>query len=849
MELLERDDVLQDLVGLVDRARSGDGHIALLRGEAGIGKTAVARAVARAVAKDARVLWGACDDLLAARPLGPVWDMASADPGLADALRADDQRLVRQALLDVFTRTHRPTVAVFEDVHWADGATLDLLTLVGRRIEDTHTLLLVTFREVLADHPLRVVLGDLPASRVHSHRLRPLSRDAVASLADDPEVTARVFEQTGGNPFLVSALLSDPGQQVPATVRDLMGSLLARLAGKAERLVQLVSVVPGQAELALLDEIDPDLGDSFAAAANLGLLQLVDDAVAFRHELARTAIETGLDERRRRQLHLQVLEAGERLGFDPAQLAHHARLAGDVDAMVRLLPHAARHAAAGHSHREAITQLDALEPHLHLLPLDEQADLHELWATEAVFVTGEGLQHARVAVDLRRQMGDAPGVGAGMVRAARSAWAGGEYGEAADLLEGAVEVLEPVGGQDLALAYAEVARIAAQDDDPDRARSYAEKALVLAPEPSEARALALSTAGVERNLRAYPDGCAMLVEAAHIAESLGLAWMLQRARGNLIQAALDAKDVEHARRLNDAALATVDDDIVTSSYHVIMGGVIDTAAGDYEAAGPVLRDMVDRDTPAAGLQWFAEVAVAELLVRSGDAGAGPAVVRLWDRVCGVGQVPGRAWVGTLMAQYHWVFRQRDDPSTQRNLEILEETVERGGQWVVADHALWLWLDGHLDAIPDRAAPPVRWLGDGDWERTADWFAERGVPFEQAVALSLGDTDAQLEGLRIAQRIGARALAARLRDGLRADGATGIPRGPRAATRESPLGLTPRQGDVLTLLADGMSNANIAERLFLSVRTVENHVSAILAKLDVATRDEAVDVAAAAGDVG
>jgi DNA-binding NarL/FixJ family response regulator len=108
-----------------------------------------------------------------------------------------------------------------------------------------------------------------------------------------------------------------------------------------------------------------------------------------------------------------------------------------------------------------------------------------------------------------------------------------------------------------------------------------------------------------------------------------------------------------------------------------------------------------------------------------------------------------------------------------------------------------------------------------------------------VALSLGDTDARLEALRTAQSIGARALAARIRNDLRADDVSGIPRGPRRTTQDSHLGLTARQEEVGALLAERLSNAEIADRLFISRRTVENHLSAILSKLGVSSRDEAI----------
>lgn len=847
MNLLERERPLQRLGELVEQAGEGVGRIALIRGEAGIGKTSVVRALTRRVAVQAHVLWGSCDDLLAPRPLGPIVDMSFEEPRLADALTADDSNSVLSTMMELFTRALRPTVAVFEDVHWADGATLDLLTSLGRRIDRTHTLLVMTFREKIpASHQLGVVLGDLPKSFVENIELGPLSREAVGRLAGDEDLAIRVWGLSDGNPFLVAEMLRHTEDEVSTSVADTINSQVMRLTAKGERLVKLTSVVPGRLELDLLDEIDPGLRESIGEAEDAGLLDLTADALTFRHELARIAVESALTEPLRRELHLEMLAAGERLGLDSPRLAHHACLAVDVDAMVRWLPDAARQAADRMSHREVVALMKALEPHLEMLPVDVRADLLDLWAAEEQFTDGEGLQHAMAAVALRRQLGDATGVGTGLVRASRSAWAGADFVRAAELAQEAVDVLEHVGGEDLALAYAQLARVALQNLDRELGLQFSEQALALAPDPSQARALALATAGVCKNIMSYPDGSEMLVEAADIAESLGLAWELQRARGNLIETALSAKDIERAQRLNESALTSVDHDIGTSVWHVMMAASISAAIGDYEAAEPALNELVDSDRLPASLRWFSAGALAELLVRRGAAEAGLAVKRLWDRAPAFGQMQDLVQAATVSAEYHWVFRQRDDLAAQRSLEIFEHATAGRDQWAIGELALWLWLDGHLDAIPDQAAPPVRWLGDNQWERAAEWFADRGVPFEHAVALSLGGPDARLEALRVAQRIGARALAARLRNELRADRVTGIPRGPRQATRGSPLGLTPRQNEVLTLLAEGLANAEIADRLFISLRTVENHVSAILAKLGVANRDEALVVAVEAG---
>jgi DNA-binding NarL/FixJ family response regulator len=122
----------------------------------------------------------------------------------------------------------------------------------------------------------------------------------------------------------------------------------------------------------------------------------------------------------------------------------------------------------------------------------------------------------------------------------------------------------------------------------------------------------------------------------------------------------------------------------------------------------------------------------------------------------------------------------------------------------------------------------------------------GCPYEAAVALSLAeDADAIADAHERLLGMGARPAAAAAARRLRERGIRGIPRGPRRSTRQNPANLTRRELDVLALVADGLTNPEIAQRLFVSSRTVDHHVSSILRKLDVPTRARAVAAAAAA----
>ena len=608
-------------------------------------------------------------------------------------------------------------------------------------------------------------------------------------------------------------------------------------------------MIPGQVELELLNEIDPSLAVSIAELEDPGLLRLVDDRLVFRHELVRTTIESSLPESRRRQLHLEVLEACESLGLELSRRAHHATRAQAVEAMIRILPTAAQVAAAASSHREAAAHLRALGPYLDRVPTAERADLYESWAREERFVSGHGLDQALKAVALRKRLGDRRKLGASLLIACRSAYFSGDRELAEKLAQQVVNTLVGDRSEVLAAGYAELSRLRMLDRDLDSAIEYGERALALAPEPTLARANALINLGTAVAIRSYPDGIDLLKEGAQISKQLGNDEELHRAHCNIIATASQWLDLSTADEVNEVALAELTDlDLSTSGWHLIARANSELMRGNLAEAETELRDLLGRKSLEVGDRIGAAIGLATAMIRRGHWEARIAIEEASALCESFEEGQDHGSLANLWAEYLYLNQVDDDAITQHNLRVLKELETSATPWELAGLALWLWLDGRIEDIPDGAAEPVRWLRAGEWKRAADWFAEKRLPYEQATALGQGDTSAQLRGLELADEIDAKPLATQLRRRLREQGVSHIPRGPRPATGSSSIGLTARQTDVLRLMAGGLSNAEIAKRLFVSPRTVEKHVAAVLRKTHTATRQEAVAVAQEKGEI-
>ena len=458
--LLERDEANAHLEADLEHARLGVGRIVLVGAEAGGGKTSLVRSFTARHGGDVRFLSGACEALFTPRPLGPVYDIVQGlDHWSVEAPTTDADRTSYFGALLEELRAH-PTVAVFEDVHWADEATLDALKYLGRRIESSPSLLVLTFRddELGAHHALRL-LGDLPSGNTTRISLAPLSPRGVAELARRARTTgARALRGDRRQPVLRHRSSGCQRRRHPGD-----GSRRCPCpCGSPERW-RATPAGRGRGRTRIHRDRAPrgarrrrlhHLAECLAS----GMLDTVGRRLGFRHELARLAIEQSLTPDRRialNEIALRALAAQPEAEQDLSALAHHADVAGDAEAVRRFAPQAARGAAAVGAHREAAEQY-ARALSYHVAEDEERLSLLEGYALQAG-LTGRydaALEARQNAIALARTLDDRLRLGENLARVMSSAVSLGLNDLAEEANRESIEILEKLPpGRELALAY------------------------------------------------------------------------------------------------------------------------------------------------------------------------------------------------------------------------------------------------------------------------------------------------------------------------------------------------------------------------------------------------------------
>ena len=856
--LLERDEQFATLFEALGDARLGHGRVVLVAGEAGAGKTALVRGFCDAVAGRARILPGACDALSTPRPLGPFLDVVEGGDGLGELVRGGTQPA------DVFGPLRawlgeEPTVLVLEDLHWGDEATLDVLRLLTRRIEDVSALVVGTFRDdgLPRSHPMRILLGDLATTAsVDRLALAPLSREAVRELAVghdvDPEV---LYRTTEGNPFFVTQVLASGAAGVPTTVRD---AVLARTAGldrAALDLLEVVALVPPRAEPWLLDAVAGDSLDRIEDCLSSGLVASDERGVSFRHELARLATVDVTPSTRRRAIHRRVLDAlagRPDQELDYARLAHHAEAAGDAAAVLLYAPDAARSAAAAGAYREAAAQYERALRFAAALEPGERAELLE-GRSRACYLADdqlEAIEVIREAIRCRQEQ-RAP------LQEARALSELADYlscrGFLCDAQETKDRAFRLVEGHAEQREHAYVLQAAGRfrlDGDYDASIELGGRAVEIGERFGDEHVAghARVTVGVATGRRDLGAGLRLLEEAVQLARGTGQPEVVARAfnaMGYICAARYrhEQADAYYEAGLEHCAEHTSD---LWRINMLALSGLSFLAQGRFDDASRRAVAILDDPRESPWPHHTALVVLALVRARRGDPGARDALAETSTVDLQPEEFDAVVDQAAAHAEIAWMDRRPDEVHDATEA-TLQEAIERGDTESTSRLVFWRRLAELETGVPTGASGPYALVLAGKWEQAADEWARRGQPYETALALSQsGDVAALRRAHAELQRIGARPLAALVARELRDLGERDIPRGPRRSTRTNDAELTTRELDVLVLLADGLRNADIADRLVVSRRTVDHHVSAILRKLGVRTRGEAVAAATRIG---
>lgn len=851
MSLLEREPQLQALAAALAEAVAGSGGLVLISGEAGIGKTALVDRFVHDGRDQAHMLWGACDALFTPRPFGPLHDMAPRLKGALPALLSSDAP--RTALFSsvLVEFQNRPTIAVFEDVHWADEATLDLLKYLGRRITRTSALLVLTYRddELGPAHPLRALLGDLAANpAVRRLPLTPLSEDAVRTLvASQPLDPQALHRQTGGNPFFITEIIARPASGIPPTVREAVLARAARLSPSAQAVLQAAAIVGPRVEAWALAAVAGAEAHFVEECLHAGMLVAQGDLLAFRHELARETVVEAISPPRRLALHRMTLDALRHAPLtrgDVTRLAHHAEGAGDRDAVLEYAPAAARQASAAGAHHAAAELYKLALRFADDLPVRERAQLWDAYARERgpLDPKSEAIAAWRTTAELWREADDPQRRGDSLAYLAMSLSEIGAKAECEQALEAALAVLEALPPSPLLMVtYKTKALLYLYSAKDTLAIPLAERALSVARQIEDESVIGSAYEGL--------GICWLGTDPARACAYLEQSFALQREAkvdirfagicANLSSVYSEYYQFKDAERVLAEGLAFVAERDQDRNQAFMLGwqALMLAHQGHWAKAVEIASQSMQRATSG---QIPALMALGRVRARRGDPDAiGPLQTALETGIK-QGNLQRIGLIRAPLAEAAWLAGDRE-LALEHARAVYDIVVAKHHPWLTGELAFWRWRAGDdLPPLPEWTAKPFALHIAGDWRAAAEEWERLGCPYEQARALADGDSDAHLAALAIFDRLSARPAAAALRERMRAAGAARVPKGPRAATRQNPFGLTERQAGVLALLAEDLTNAEIAARLHLSPKTVDHHISAVFAKLDVHSREEAAE---------
>ncbi len=859
MELIERAEFLELLEARLTKVNEGEGHSVFVSGEAGIGKTSLVKAFTRSLKKGYKIYQGTCDALFTPRPLAPLYDILLQ--AKSDLWKSSTGLEERAALFTNFfhelASQKEPTLIVFEDIHWADEATLDFIKFLARRITQLPCLFILTYRdnEIYSQHPLRNVMGQLPPDSFTRIQLPHLSRRVVEKMAGEKGYSGEdVYSISGGNPFYVNEILASYSPGIPDNIRDSVLYVFNRQEERTRRIWELLSVIPTGFEIKYLEKFEPQYEEALERSLEAKILIVSDGLIYFKHELYRRTIEASLSPLFRVALNKKILdlflENFELVG-DTERIIHHAKNANEYYLVVHYAPLAAKRDACLGAHIEAAKlYLSAIE-YYQGNDKDLLLQFYESYAYECYLTNQvkEAIIYTSKALQLWQEKNDREKTGNSLRFLSRLWWFEGNRKKAEQFAGQAIEVLDQqTASRAKAMAYSNMSQLKMLSEQSEECIFWGGKAIDMAKELGDEEILshALNNVGdVQTRVPVTQEkGMELLRQSLEIALKNSYHEHAARAYTNLGHSAMITMDYPYAKEILEAGIRYCEQRNLDSwtTYMSSSKARLYLDTGHWDEACQIADALMKTENQAAVVKIGALTVLATVKMRCGDTDVLPLLKEAKIKAFETMELQRIIPVLAAFLEYEWVNGQQFIEK-----EALDNTIsmvdKMGNIYENSLFAYWLFkaraqqitlkesFDGYITGNKKEMVL-----------KAAAIWKKAGCPYEQALALFEGADEDKRSAITIMQGLGAHTVCEKMKMDMRNSGIKSIPRGIRKSTQSNPALLTSRELDVLQLLKEGMQNKEIAGKLFISAKTVDHHISAILFKLDVSSRNKAVQEA-------
>jgi ATP/maltotriose-dependent transcriptional regulator MalT len=855
MDLIEREHFLALLQARLQNIETAEGHCVFVSGEAGIGKTSLVKKFCKNQQDNYKIYQGACDALFTPRPLAPLYDiMWQVNSNLWPGSHTPEERseLFAKFLAELSNQQQR-VIIVFEDIHWADEATLDFIKFFARRIALLHCLFILTYREdeIYSGHPLRSVQGHLPPDSFTLLKLSPLSAEAVEKLAAEKGYNGKdVYNISGGNPFYVNEILAGYSVGVPDNIKNAILSTYNSAGEKTRRVWDLLSVVPVSFELKYLEMLEPQYAAAIENCIEKKILIISEGQIFFKHELYRRTVEISLSPFKRVLLNKNILEMF-RKSFEKnneiERIIHHAKNANAYGIVLQYAPLAAKQASAVGAHIEAsklyLTAIENYQGSDKNLPVEfYEGYAYECYLTnqikEAIIYTAKALNSWKAKKDTDK-------TGNSLRFLSRLWWFDGNRKRAEDFAEQSIKVLgNQPSSSAKAMAFSNMSHLKMLTGASAEAIFWGEKAIAIAQELNDEEILshALNNVGsVQMRIQSSSQkGIALLKQSLAIALKNSYHEHVARAYTNLGINGVAIKEYNIAKEAFEEGIRYSKDKDLDSftTYMLSWNAKLNLETGNWEEACSIAESLVARDVQPPAIKMCAADVIARIKMRRGDAGA---IFLLDDSKTKAFELKDlQSIIPSVISllEYEWITGE-----TVIEKEFFESTLamvkEMHNFFDYNEFTFWL-QKARKQSLPFREIHEgYRVHNKTAAAKAALLWRQRGCPYEEALCLFESTSDDKRKAVNIMHQLGAVAVFEKMKFEMRASGIKNIPRGIRKSTRANAALLTSRELDLLPLLKEGLQNKEIAARLFISAKTVDHHISSILFKLDVNSRNKAV----------